>query len=428
MKRKYFFSLEKKGLIFIFLLLLFIGDTVYTYRQHSLAPIDGDFPSLIAPSDAYQQVLHDPFGFKIVQTGKNHAASNRFFVHGFAYVYFRSVPLFVQYFQSPIDSVYTSITLIKTGTQIGLILILAAYVALFFKWKRNEYMLAAIVITPLFQAVGFFEYMTFIDNCITYVLFYALPALLLLIFLFPYYKSLLTGHSGLPKLIKPVWLLFAVILTFSGPLMSPVLLIICTFTLLYFACVHYQLNNHLPFIKRIGQSVLSINRQLLFSFGFIILLCIYSLYIGTHNSENTWETLSIMERYTRLTEGLLRVTSFSEGLMPIVLASFCNLYILQRNKNADTERIMKLCYILLLFSVVYLLLLPFGGYRSYRPYIIRRDTLQPLLCVLFFVWGLSTVYILKNARSTKRIGYAIVISIICMYYTFSDKIPDYTNT
>jgi len=422
-----FFSLEKKDLIFLFLLLLFIGDTAFSYYQHALVPIDGDIPSLVAPSDAYQQVLHDPFGFKIVQSGENCAASNRFFVQWPTYVYFRHAPLWLQSFLSPIDSVYASIALAKTFLQVGLILLLASYISVSFGWKRNEWMLAAVLICPLFQAVGFFEYLCMIDNCASYAFAYALPTLALMVFLYPYYRAAITGHSGLPAWLKPLWLLLPIGLTFSGPVTGPVLLILCPSTLLYFFYESWKNKSDLSFSQRFIQSLTSINKQLLISFGFTTLLCIYSFYIGTHNSENSWEVISLTERYKKLLEGLLKLTSFSEGFMPVLLAVLYNLFLLQRSKNAGTEKLTRILYFALLFTLAYLFLLPLGGYRSYRPYIIRRDTLQPVLWLLFFAWGLSTVYVLKNNVSRKRTVYASFIIILCMVYTFTDKLPGYTN-
>jgi len=424
---KQFFSFEKKDLVFLFLLLLFIGDTVYSYYQHSLAPIDGDLPALVAPSEGYQQVLHDPFGFRILQTGENCAGSNRYFVHSFIYTYFRSMPVLLQNFMSPIASVYNSIALIKTITQVGLILMLSAYIGLFFKFNRNERMLSIVLIAPLFQAVGFFEYLAFIDNCITYVLFYALPTLILSIFLFPYYKAALTGDSGLSFATKCIWFVLPFILTFSGPLVSPVLLLLCPSVLFYLFYSHWKKLDQLPFIKRMVKAVQAIHWQLLFSFGLTTFLSLYSFYIGTHNSENSWEVMSFTERYMKLFEGLIKITAFSEGLMPIAFAIGCNLFIIQRSKSEDIEKLMKLFYFFLIFACAYLLLLPLGGYRAYRPYIVRRDTLQPLLWLLFFTWGISTVYILKNARSIKYLAYTATVICVCLGYTLKDKIPEYSN-
>lgn len=421
------FSFEKKGLVFLFLLLLFLGDTFYSYYQHSLAPIDGDIPSLVAPSDAYQQVLHDPFGFKILQTGEDCAASNRFFVQWPTYAYFRHVPLWLQSFLSPIDSIYTSMALAKTLLQVGLILLLATYIRLTFGWSATEWMLTVVVICPLFQTVGFFEYLCMIDNCSSYAFAYALSTLALMIFLFPYYRVAVTGKSGLPVWIQPLWLLFPIILAFSGPLTSPVLLIVCPGTLLYFFYHQWKKFPLLSIEKRFISSLLSIDKKILISFTWTTLLCLYSFYIGTHNSENSWEVISMTERYKKLAEGLIKITSFSEGIMPILLMVLLNLFMIQRSNNKDLDRLTKILIFSLVFIGAYLLLLPLGGYRSYRPYIIRRDTLQPVLWLVFFAWGISTVSVLRNMRSRKHLIYTMSIVLICVAYTLIDKVPGYTN-
>lgn len=424
---KQLFSFEKKNLVFLFLLLIFIGDTAYSYYQHSLAPMDGDIPTLVMPSDAYQQAAHDPFGWHILQTGENCAGSNRFFMQWANAAYFKHVPLWFQSFLSPIASVYTSIAVAKTLIQVGLILLLASYIRITFGWGRREWMLAAVVICPLFQAVGFYEYLAFIDNCTSYTFCYALFTLLLMLFLFPYYRAALTGHSGLPLWLEPLWLVFPIVLTFSGPLVGPVLLILCPSTLLYLFYRNWQANATLTPIERFIKSLLSINKKILLSFGFTTLLCLYSFYIGTHNSENYWEVISLTERYKRLFEGLIKITSFSEGIFPIALAVCCNLFILNRSKSIDLEKLLTIFYFALLFAVIYIFLLPVGGYRSYRPFIIRRDTLQPVLWILFFEWGISTVYILKHARSVQRLLYTIAIASFCLMYLYVDKIPTNNN-
>ncbi|MBC7486551.1 MAG: hypothetical protein H7282_07350 [Cytophagaceae bacterium] len=77
-----FFSFEKKDLVFLFLLLLFIDDTVYSYYQHSFATIDGAIPLWHHLKMPTKEILHHPFGFKILQTGENCAVSNRFLCSG----------------------------------------------------------------------------------------------------------------------------------------------------------------------------------------------------------------------------------------------------------------------------------------------------------------------------------------------------------
>src|SRR6478736_6485038 len=203
---KQFFSSKKKDFVFLFLLLLFIVDTVYSYYQHSLIPIDGDIPSLVMPSDTYQQVLYDPFGFEILQTGESYAASNRFFVQWSTYAYFRHVPLWLQSFLSPIDSVYAAMAIAKTLMQIGLLLLLASYVCITFGWKKNEWVLALVLICPLFQVAGSCEFLGMIDKCGSYAFAYALSTLVLVIFLYPYYRAAITGKSALPQWLEPLWL------------------------------------------------------------------------------------------------------------------------------------------------------------------------------------------------------------------------------
>jgi hypothetical protein len=46
-----------------------------------------------------------------------------------------------------------------------------------------------------------------------------------------------------------------------------------------------------------------------------------------------------------------------------------------------------------IFTFMYIMLLPFGGYRPYRPRIIRYDTFMPVTIALIYYFGASTYFI-----------------------------------
>jgi hypothetical protein len=416
-----------KQYYFIILIILLITDGIYSYHQFSLFSIDGDVARIAAPDTSYINVLNDPFGFGILKTGKIHAGSNRYFAHITEFFYMREMPILLQEFVSPIDSIYITAAFAKTIIQSGMILLLAAYISIPFGLKRNDFLIGALLICPLFQVVGFYEYTAFIDGGITYALFYALPSMLLLVFLLPYYNKIITGKSSLSIYLKPIWLLLVIVLVFHGPLSGPVLLIICSTTLFYCWYTYWIRYPEKQFYNRIGSSVRSINKELLFSFSFVIIISLYSFYIGKFNTENIINTIPIGERFTHLIQGLpIIFLEWSNGVLPLFICILINILLLFFIKGNVFKKILTISGLLLLFSIIYIFLTPFGGYREYRYYILRRDTIQPVMVCLYFIWGLTSLYILKNSNSFKYV-YAFFLCIVCIFYTLSDPLPTHTN-
>ncbi|MGN6647258.1 MAG: hypothetical protein ACTHJT_12095, partial [Cytophaga sp.] len=81
-----------------------------------------------------------------------------------------------------------------------------------------------------------------------------------------------------------------------------------------------------------------------------------------------------------------------------------------------------------IFSVVYILLLPMGGYRDYRPFILRRDTILPVLVLMYFCWGASSVLLIKLFKGLVKRIYICFLIGISFFYMKKDTVPTYTNT
>ena len=73
-----------------------------------------------------------------------------------------------------------------------------------------------------------------------------------------------------------------------------------------------------------------------------------------------------------------------------------------------------------IFALVYILLLPFGGYRPYRPYIVRYDTFMPVNVSLIFFFGITTFLLLKNLTGNLKKRYSFLIVVVILTFTFSD--------
>ncbi len=107
-----------KHFLYILLLLLFLADVVYSFKQHYHAPMDGDMPSHILPDAAIKPVLDHPLGLYAIIHHKAYADPNRFFCHWSLKTYFDHVPFWLQKAVSPIKSLYLSCAIAKTIFQI----------------------------------------------------------------------------------------------------------------------------------------------------------------------------------------------------------------------------------------------------------------------------------------------------------------------
>lgn len=144
----------------------------------------------IVPAKDGQKIFDDPFGFKAIVKDKPHPNPNRYFSHLFFRDYFRTVPLLVQRFSNPVESIYISCAIIKLLIQILIIYLLAIAISKTTSLFSLNLLIAAVLIAPLFQADGYNIYMGIIDKSITYTFFYALPLMLLLLFYVQFYVSI----------------------------------------------------------------------------------------------------------------------------------------------------------------------------------------------------------------------------------------------
>jgi hypothetical protein len=407
-----------------FLIALLCADVLYSFVQHTQVQLDGDMSSIVLPSWNYKQVLEDPFGLSVILKNDVYGAPNRFFVHWSMSHYFHEVPKLLQAFVSPIDSIYVAAALAKILIQVALIYLLALYVSREKNIFRYDWLLAAVLIVPLFQTSGFNGLMGIIDKSITYTFFYALSMVLLLIYLYPFFTGQMSHHTfNRASVVRTLFLLpLAVVLTFNGPLVPAVVMLVCAMTLVYLFSGYYEQAQDFSGIEKIKQAMASLPRPLLFHFMVIGLLSMYSLYVGTHNIENDG-AIPVLERYARIPQGLFEMFTQKIGLPIVLIVLAINLWLIKKVQIEDAaiRRMMFWFKALALFSVVYLLILPLGGYRAYRPDIVRRDTIMPILLCLFYMYGYSTYYLLQQGMFKGKKIYVGLIVVALFIFTISDK-------
>jgi len=400
------------------------------FRSYHLR-LDGDIAPIVLPRADYAHVLHDPFGWAVLTHNSIYAGPNRFFAHLAMYTYWRNVPLLLQAFLSPINSLYAAQALFNTVVQALLLYVMGWYATGTRRLRSGRLWLAMALMAPFFQTTGYNRQMAIIDNAVTYNFFYAFPLLLLLVLLWPFYRALSQGQPiRLAGGQLVAMLLLALVLSFNGPIITGTVLV-----LLLGIGLHLL---HQRWGQPVSQWLRGLPWRPALLWGCFGVLCLYSLYIGRNNSENiATTTVSVGERYQLLPHGTLAILTDRLGLPLLIVGCLINLllvrYLLPR--TAENRRLSPTLGWIVLFAVVYALLLPLGGYRPYRPYILHHDCIVPITVALVAFYALSAVRLLSQLRGTPQrcyIGALVVIAAVYMnadrrLYKYGDRVREYES-
>ncbi len=404
--------------------LFLFGDLAYTFYLQYHAPLDGDFAPLVLPSDQYKRVLTDPFGFSVLLHHASYSMTNRFFVQWSTWKYFNTLPFLFRHAASPIDSIYLSCALAKTLIKLFLVYLFSVYISGSYRVFGKDFLLAALLVTPLLQACGFVWQIGIVDPSVTFAFAYALSAALFFLFFMPFF--MLAYHHrplqiGYPKIV--LLLLFLPVIAFFGPLNAPLIIILCPSVLLY------HLWSGMKKGQGISVALKSIPKSLLITFTFATLAAVYSFYIGTHNDENFIATIPLWERYAKIPHGIYAMFSH-KGLYFQVLLIAANLAFLFLNRGeARAKKLLRLFLWIVLFSIVFTLLLPLGGYRYYRQDIVRRDTMLPVLMAIIMFYGISTFYVLRHIASPEyKKAYSGVLAMLLLFFAVSNTTNKFDNS
>src|SRR5690349_3582624 len=98
----------KKGYVRFLLIVFLFLDTFFSFVQHYQKSLDGDVATIVL---GYPEVMHDPFGMKVLMDNAVYGGTNRFFAHWNMSTYFKTIPLIIQQFSNPVDSIYLSCAL-----------------------------------------------------------------------------------------------------------------------------------------------------------------------------------------------------------------------------------------------------------------------------------------------------------------------------
>jgi len=404
------------------ILLLLVANLVYAFFQHYHAILDGDMGIVMLPAKNFVRVLTDPLGLGVLLHHDHYNATNRFVLHWSLYTYFRTFPFLFQHFVSPIDSVYLSCAFAKVCFQAGLTYVVGVYVSGQFKLFNKDFLLAALLMTPLFQNCGYVWDIGIIDPPVSYAFSYAYSVLLLAIFFLPFF--LVTFHK---RTIRFSFLLTALLLflswaiAFNGPVSAPVVIIVCGFMFVEQMRQGMEKNVALPFIARIRASMGAIPRPFYLILGFAVLMSFYSFFIGRNNIENFAKQMPLMARYAKL-PGSVAAFFTREGLAMLLVMIGVNVFFMLRKRTPQTDMMLRLLGWIVLFCAVYVTLLPMGGYRFYRPEIVRRDVMVPVNATLISFYVLSTYYLLQQIPQRYYKIYLFLVVIPLTRFVIADKL------
>lgn len=384
----------------------------YAGYQHYQLPLDGDMAPIIVPNEAYTRVLTDPLGLGVLLRNEVYAAPNRYSAHALMRAYFLYVPQALQQVVAPITSVYLAGALFKTALQALLLFLLAVYASGTSRLRESRFWLAAALLVPLFQIAGYQQQMGVVLNSITYSFFYPLPLALLLLGFLPFYLA--ARQRRAVRLSGVGWgalALLAVGLALSGPLVPGVAGLVLAGAWLAWSSAQLRAPTEISWGKRMTQLLAKLPWPTLLLSVWFGAWCLYSLYIGRNNAENFPATVSLATRYSLLPRGLFHQLTVRIGLPLLVLALLGSNVLLQR-RHAEASTPEKYWWKsalrwLGLFAVVYIMLLPMGGYRPYRELIVRGDTIMPITLALMALYAGVGVALLHCLPTRSRRWYAL---------------------
>ena len=412
MKNKALFkSLTKNSLFLIFIGTFLISDFTFSFIQYYNNPLQGDLAGHVLPDELIQPVFDDPFGFHLLKTGEPHSNPNRFFVHWALAKYFQYIPLWLQNFINPINSVYLASAIAKLAIHMLFIYILVFFISGRINPAKKNFLIAAVIVAPLFQVYGYWSRMGIVDKSIVYTFFYALPLVMLMLFFLPVFNRL--KNCSKIKTVHYFYMVpLIVILPLSGPLIPAVILIVSFFILLHF------------FIRTEKRNLMAILKSVPNSFYFLLvpinLWSLYSLFLGFYNTNYSGEMISLAERYSRLPDGIFSQLFHSLGFPLMLLFIGINTWYIKRINNHEGNKLVRILIWIGIFALLYIVLLPFGGYRPYRARIIRYDTFMPVTVALIWYFGASTYFLINHFKRAHKQKYAAAILLCLLVFTFAD--------
>lgn len=412
-----------KKLIYLLILAFVVFDLGYSFIQYLSLPLDGDMAWNLLPFKEVKNILNSPFGFDAFLKDTTYPNPNRFFCHWTYRTYLILFPLYLQNFISPVESVYVACAIAQLLTHVLLLYLLSSIVTGKLNGFKIEFWIVAALLTPLFQINGYDVHMGIIDKSTTYTFFYALPCVYLLIYFLPFIFSHFHNKKIIPDYLKFIWLLLIPLVCLSGPLNTGIALVFSLILLI--KKTHQFLTTQTKGSLRIKL----IDYLKFFSIDYWIFIVpvslgsIYSLYVGSFNDLTIGNKIPLLDAYSLLPKGIYYLVSQKLGIPLLLIVLFINWFVINKNYRDTPYGIKILSYYKYVgyFALIYILMLPLGGYRPYRPNILRYDTILPITLSLLFLYALGALFILKNITKKNQYKYIFFLVIVCINYTLVDE-------
>lgn len=371
-------------------------------------PIDGDYPRIGLPFRWYEEVMADPWGVQAVLHGEMYAGAGRYFCHAANYVWFHWVYAFIHSFiTDPIKSIY-----LTTASAAMLVHVLFLWVVQGYTMVQNNPGWLTRVLLLLFSSVfiqynQLYESIGLIDRSPSYIFFYGLPLMLMALYFMPLYRAY-RWHKPVSIVWTILACMFALPVALSSVLVQPIYFVTCAVGVL--AWFHPKATPWRHFLK---------SSRVYIPLVVFLLCCLYAFYVARFNSEKN-TSVALLERYTLLLQGIgvLVTRNFIWPLLLVVIA--LNTYLLKFLTPTLQQKLLYRGLLVLLFAVLYLGLLPLGGYRSYRPYIVRYDVLIPVtLAALYYLFN-SSMTLLAHVPLFLKKQYALGLGVFISILFFSN--------
>jgi hypothetical protein len=221
--------------------------------------------------------------------------------------------------------------------------------------------------------------------------------------------------------MKITLLALTLFLSLNGPLITGIVLILCPLVILSLWHTGFRKEQEISIVNKLVASFRKIPGFMLLSFVLFCFLSLYSLFIARNNSMNLSEYfIPMAARYQRIPGGIISILTNKPGLGLLLIMNILNLVIIRFNKDQAGKKVLKLAGWLGLFSLLYILLLPLGGYREYRHDIVRYDTILPVTMGMIMFYGFSTLQIFDILVRQRKNGYLALTAVILIFYTISD--------
>ncbi|HLO91448.1 MAG TPA: hypothetical protein VK172_09825 [Lentimicrobium sp.] len=404
-----------RKLIYLFLFILLSADLAYSFIQHINQPLDGDMAAGIVSNSVILPILESPIGLDAILYDRHYANPNKFFSHWSMKEYFLNIPLFLQRYTDPVNSVYLACAIFKIFIQLLLIYLISVAASGTFNILRMDFIISSVLITSFFQTNGYRSVMGIIDPCPTYNFFYSLPLAFLLILLLPLLLTYFHEKQWNAFIAIP-YLFLSVIVTLSGPINPGVILVISLLV-----AVNEYINYRKERATNLIKHILVERKLLILILTPAAIMSVYSLYLGTYNIITIDAWIPLSEMYSRLLEGIFYQFFRKPGFPVLFIGIAINAIILRKKCNDhESQKLVSTLNWILIFSAVYIVLLPLGGYREYRSHILRYDTIMPVTIALIFYFTASTVYLLKHYRPFNK-SYPVIPLIVFFVFTIADE-------